>query len=257
MTLSNSASLGALKLVGSLAVGLGVALFSVASGCSSDDSTAGTGGGAGTTSGTAGAGGSPSEGGAGTAGSGTGGSTSDGGGVFCARPQMASDIGDHCIPDSGITIKTEASECLSTAGDAAAQSTDGGGEYNFSHSGTTADDDNCKYDVSYGIEHAMDSCMAPRGPAVLHVTLKSRITGMGVPGANPSIEAFLDDTHPLPNTPKQVVTDEGMGNYTIAGVGFDAEGAWTVRFHFFETCAETEKTKHGHVAFTVLVSTPQ
>jgi hypothetical protein len=164
---------------------------------------------------------------------------------------MASDIGDHCIPDSGITIKNEASECPTMAGDA------GGGadQYPPAHSGTTADDDDCKYDVSYGIEHAMDSCMA-RGPAVLHVSLKSRITGMGITGAEPSVEVFLDPTHPLPSSPKQVVTDDGGGDYTIKNVPFDAEGAWTVRFHFFEKCLESAKTKHGHVAFTVIVTTP-
>jgi hypothetical protein len=254
MTLSNSASLGALKLVGSLAVGLGLVLTSVASGCSSDDSSTGAGGSAGSSSGAAGSsnetGGGTSEGGAGTAGGGTDGSTAKGG--FCARPQMASDIGDHCIPDSGIMIKNEASECLTTSTGAG----DGGDQYQPSHSGTSTDDDDCKYDVSYGIEHFMDACTADRGPATLHVNLKSRVTGMGITGAEPSVEVFLDDTHPLPSSPKQVVTDDGMGDYTIKNVPFDAEGAWTVRFHFFEKCAESPKTKHGHVAFTVLVSTP-
>jgi len=239
MTLAHSASSSrSSSLLGSLALGFGLSLFAMSGGCSSDD-TAATGtttteteGGAGTAAGAAG-----SSGGAAGAGSGT-----DGG--LCARHQNASDIGDQCIADGGEMIKTPATSCST------AQVADDGGAaemYPGPHSGTTADDDDCKYDVSYGV--ACDG----GGLQTFNVNLKSRATGLGVPGANPSIEASLDDTHPLPNMPKPVTTDLGNGDYKIAGVPFDKDGFWVVRFHFFETCAESPDTKHGHVAFTVIV----
>ena len=159
---------------------------------------------------------------------------------------MASGIGDHCVVDGGI-IKHAADVCPTTPGDAASAG-DGGEEmYPPAHSGTVADDDECKYHVVYGV-----SPCQPDGVFTLNLTLTSRVTGMPVTGAMPSIEADLDG-HPLPN-PAPVATEVGMGEYKISGVRFDMEGAWTVRFHFFEMCLETdENTKHGHVAFTVIV----
>jgi hypothetical protein len=242
MTLAHSASsFRSASLLGSLALGFGLSLVAMTAGCSSDEAaatTTETEGGAG--SGTAGAAGS-----SGTAGSGGGAAGSATGGL-CPHPQMSSEIGDHCVADGGAVIKTPADECLTTPGDAAAAGDGGEEDYPGPHSGTTSDDDDCKYDVSYGV-----AC-EPGGLSTFTVSLKSRVTGMGVPGANPSIEASFDDTpHPLPNTPKPVTTDLGMGNYKIAGVPLDKEGGWTVRFHFFEQCLESENTKHGHVAFTV------
>ena len=45
-------------------------------------------------------------------------------------------------------------------------------------------------------------------------------------------------------------TELGNGMYKISGVHFDMTGKWMVRFHFFETCLDTEETsKHAHVSF--------
>jgi YtkA-like protein len=198
-------------------------------GCSSDDTVAATEGGAGST---------------GAAGSGSG----TDGGTHCGKFQMASEIGPFCTSDGGEPIKAPATTCPTMPGDAAAEQGDGGEEaYPAPHSGTFAADDLCKYDVTYGT-----ACEAD-GTQTFNVTLKSRATGMPVTGAEPSIEASLDDAHPLPNS-TQTVTDLGNGDYKITGVVFDMEGFWTVRFHFFENCLETEETsKHSHVSFTVIV----
>jgi hypothetical protein len=250
MTLTHSLSSRSACLLGSLAFGLGLTLLVAATGCSSDDTSAdmGTSGGAGTGStGTAGggmAGSASTEGGtAGGGGSAGASSTPDAG--LCAHPQMASDVGDHCDTDGG-TIKQAATTCP-TGGDAAVASGDAG--VPFSHSGTFTDDDQCKYDVSYGI--ACDGATF-----TFNVTLKSRATGMPVTGASPQIEATSQDTpsHKLPSSPKPVTTEVGNGDYKISNVPLDLEGFWTVRFTFFPNCADTEATsKHGGVSFTVIM----
>jgi hypothetical protein len=253
MTLLHSASLSrSTSLLGVL--GLGFTLLAAAPGCSSDDTSAEMtpapdGGAGGGSAGSAGGGmaGSTTAGGGGTGGTS---STADAG-LLCAHPQMASDVGDHCDTDAG-TIRQAATTCPS-GGDAAA-SGDGGAP--FSHSGTFTDDDDCKYDVSYGI--ACDGATF-----TFNITLKSRTQmaagdagELGVTGANPQIEAVSQDmpSHKLPSTPKPVTTEVGNGDYKISNVPLDLEGFWTVRFTFFPACAGTEATsKHGGVSFTVIM----
>jgi len=244
------------RLLGSLACGLGLALLVASNGCSSDDTSSdmppatGTDGGAGAAStGAAGggmAGSAASEAGtAGSGGSAGAGSTSDAG--LCAHPQMASDIGDHCDVDGGGTLKQPATTCPAAGDAAAGQSGDGG--MPFSHSGTFTDDDDCKYDVSYGA-----ACVGVT--TTFDVMLKSRATGMPVTGANPHIEVTSQDTpsHKLPTSPKPVTTEVGNGEYKISNVPLDLDGFWTVRFTFFDDCANTEATsKHGGVSFTVIM----
>jgi hypothetical protein len=133
------------------------------------------------------------------------------------------------------------------AADAAPADTDAGPEmYPEAHNGTEASDDDCKYDIKYSVD-----CTS--GVSTFTVTLTSRTTGMGLTGADPQIEAANGDSHPLPN-PLPTTTEVGNGVYKISGAHLDTKGTWTVRFHFFETCDDTEETsKHAHVAFSVNV----
>ena len=67
------------------------------------------------------------------------------------------------------------------------------------------------------------------------------------------IEAFLNDTHPAPNS-DTVITEAPTGTYKMGPIKFDAAGKWTVRFHIHEDCADlAEDSPHGHVAFFVNV----
>jgi hypothetical protein len=44
------------------------------------------------------------------------------------------------------------------------------------------------------------------------------------------------------------------GTYVTSPVTFDAPGEWTIRFHFFEQCADVlPSSPHGHAAFFVNV----
>jgi len=212
MTLLHSPSSRSAGIVSRLALAVGLALLVAAPACSSNSD---------------------------------GGSTTTGGseGGACAAPAASTGADDHCAGEGG-PINNEATSCPTTASADAGTAPDEA--YPDPHNGTQAADDDCKYDVSYGIDCA-------GGAATLTVTVTDRTTHMGITGAAPTIEAQLGNAHPLPN-PSPVTTEVGNGVYKISGVHFDMSGTWLVRFHFFEMCLDTEETsKHTHVAFNVSV----
>jgi hypothetical protein len=85
------------------------------------------------------------------------------------------------------------------------------------------------------------------------LTLTSRTDDQPVVGASSGlIEAVLGTSHPAPNS-NTTALETAPGVYRIGPVRFDAAGTWFVRFHFFESCFDTEGSKHGHVAFSINV----
>ena len=120
------------------------------------------------------------------------------------------------------------------------------------------DDDDCKYHVSW-----TSTPIAENQNVTFTVTAHYKATGTPNPPAcsgcpveglntsNMLLEVFLNDIHPAPNT-TQVVTSTTPGVYSIGPILFDAPGTWTVRFHFFELCADLlPDSPHGHAAFYV------
>jgi hypothetical protein len=174
-----------------------------------------------------------------------GGVCPDGGGPAAAEADAAPD--DHCQGDAGPIVQP-ATTCPSSPGDAAVAGGDAGEEpMPMPHPGTEADDDDCKFHVKYSV-----SCVA-EGRDVTFTVTPTALTDMSkVTGAKPYIEAFLTEVHPVPNS--GAMSTENDGVYTIGPIRFDAPGKWTVRFHFFAQCLDTEATtKHTHVAFFVNV----
>jgi hypothetical protein len=130
------------------------------------------------------------------------------------------------------------------------------GAYGSTHYGTEADDDDCKYHVSYTASPICEN------NGTYFVVKANYLSGTMGPltGASTFAELCLSDTHPgpavdgrPPNGSQQVV--EGPpGTYTVGPVQFDASGDWTVRFHFNEFCCDTlPNSPHGHAAFHVTV----
>jgi hypothetical protein len=115
------------------------------------------------------------------------------------------------------------------------------------HFGTEADDDDCKYHLRFDV-----TPLYRNQDATFTLTLTRKTDGSAVTGASPNLEAFLTDTHPAPNAGTHSMEDP-PGTYTLKPVVFDASGRWTVRFHLFETCIDSEDSPHGHVAFYVEV----
>jgi hypothetical protein len=116
------------------------------------------------------------------------------------------------------------------------------GEPMYNQSGV---EDECKYDMSW------TSTPVYRDTDVTFtLTVKNRVDGTGTTKAEPDIEAFLDATHPAPNSGSKT-TETGNGVYTIGPIRFDRAGRWTVRFHVFDGCIDGPTSPHGHAAFYV------
>ncbi|SRR6266540_2611672 len=164
---------------------------------------------------------------------GSAGSTSTDGGS-CGAPVPSAAADTHCVSDDGGKIIEPATTCPTEAADA--------GEEPLPppHLGTEADDDDCKFHVTYAA-----SCVA--GGVNFTVTPTFLEDMSKATGAAPYIEAFLTLTHPAPDAG---MATESVGVYTIGPVKFDQPGTWTVRFHFYPNCLDNEGSKHSHVAFS-------
>jgi hypothetical protein len=109
------------------------------------------------------------------------------------------------------------------------------------------DDDDCKYHVSW-----QSTTVAKDTDVTLAVVATYRSDSKPVAAAAPDAEIFLDANTPAPESGAKTV-ETSPGHYTIGPVRFSRSGRWTVRFHFSGTCADSEASPHGHVAFFVNV----
>src|SRR5580704_9392308 len=183
---------------------------------------------------------STSNGGGNTGGASTG--TTGSGGFGGGPVPGAADM--HC---KGVTPQpTDQSVCLDTTLPDAG-STGGGGsggaapEYGATMYGTEGDDDDCKYHVTWKSTPMGLNTNVTFTVSAIYLTNGSpnppECTGCPVTGANTIAEVYLNDMHPAPNAPT-VTTESPKGTYEIGPIVFDAPGTWTVRFHFFENCAD-------------------
>ena len=144
-----------------------------------------------------------------------------------------------CSPDAGHSHDTDAM----AMDDAGAMSEYGATLYN-----DEGDDDECKYHVKWTA-----SPVAQGKDVTFTVVATNKSDGSALKAAPIRAEVFLDDTHPGPNTNQTSKESATAGTYTVGPIRFDKPGKWTVRFHFFEDCADGEESPHGHVAFYVQV----
>jgi hypothetical protein len=179
----------------------------------------------------------------------------------------------HCGgDDAGAAAQVQSVSAASCCAGADASAGDDGGDegcdYGDTMYGHEADDDDCKYHITWTSTPICEG--TPGSQFVVTATYKSRTDDAGAPlpltGANPMTEVFTttpvdaggvpycDDmsTHPGPTSGNHMV--EGPpGTYT-ANVVFDQPGQWTLRFHFNEECADiADDSPHGHAAFHITV----
>lgn len=189
--------------------------------------------------------------------------------LTCENPGKAGTVIDkHCL----VTQVVEASACTSKA---PAPAEDGAGgrllhgdgeghgggmvngcEYSTTVKSTEADDDECKYHVSWT---AGDLCQGDAG-VEFQVTVVEKATGatVSIPNgletevyvpADPAAACDSVGTHASPLANPLVETAAGSGVYT-GRIAFDRSGPWTMRFHIHEECLdELASSPHGHVAF--------
>ena len=145
----------------------------------------------------------------------------------------------HCTrADGGVEAQPiSAASCATSGGDA-------GSSYGPTMYNAEADDDDCKYHLKWS-----STGVQQNNNVTFTVTATQKAAGTPAIGANLDIEAFLNTTHPAPNSGTHT-TENGNGVYTIGPVRFDAPGQWTVRFHLHEECADDKPdSPHGHAAF--------
>jgi hypothetical protein len=182
-----------------------------------------------------------------TAADGGGGDGGPAGGPVSGAPDT------HC----GTTVQsTSAASCHPDAGPPGdAGATDDGGtgsEFKPTMYNTEADDDDCKYHLSWTSTPIRENTDVTFTVKASNKTDKSPLTPpAGYAGDPIRAEVFLDETHPAPNSgEKGAMTSPG--SYTAGPIHFDKPGRWTVRFHFFEDCDDTvDDSPHGHAAFYV------
>jgi hypothetical protein len=145
----------------------------------------------------------------------------------------------HC---GGMYISVVQSDCSADAG-----ADSGTTDYGATMYGTSGYDDDCKYSVSYAVDPICEN-----SGVTFTVVAKNAVGGAPLTGAMPRVEAVLGDVHPAPNA-GTTASESPPGTYKIGPVKFDQAGQWVVRFHFFETCADTSTSPHGHAAFYVNV----
>ncbi len=198
-------------------------------------------------------------------------SSSSGGGdggnsiAMCGSPGKATPgpADDHCAmagEDGGALVNAVTDPCnFAVPQDAGVPSC----EYGATTYGTEADDDDCKYHITWS---STPICEQP-GAIIVTLVGTYKATGKPMTGAAPSAEAFTStpgdwdaatycDTntaHLGPDANMSFVEDPpGSGTYK-GPVTFDRPGVWTVRFHFFENCSDWPTAPHGHVAFHITV----
>jgi len=177
------------------------------------------------------------------------------------------------VPDaaapSGGDDATDASFSASGSGDAAAGDDAGGdggdngecGESGYADTnyGTSAADDDCKYDVSWTSTPICGSA----SNVYFTVTVKKRTGADGgaslsdeppLTGASVSAEVYADDCATIAINSHQTTVEQGNGVYKVGPIEFKTSGKWVVRFHFNECCSDDPvDSPHGHAAFWINV----
>lgn len=157
----------------------------------------------------------------------------------------------HCIDDSGNPIvqtigKCETDSDIGTAGAGGA----GSDETYDVHTTSSAQDDDCKYNVSFTV-----GCVEVDKPVTFAVKVEKRAAPGGpMTGDNPnSPEVYLADNPSHISPSNKINAPEGPpGTYKIGPIVFDESGRWVIRFHLNEECSDTpEDSPHGHVAFYI------
>ena len=189
----------------------------------------------------------------GTTGTG-GGHTGDPGGPVMGAPdthcgtksQATSAAACHPAPGTGGGSSTSTGTSTGAGG-----TTGAGGEaseYGETLLNAEADDDDCKYHLAW-----TSTDIYQNTDVTFTVVASTKSDSKPLVAGELEAEAFLNDTHPAPNSESKV-TETSAGTYKIGPVRFDKAGKWTVRFHIHEDCSDlSEDSPHGHVAFFVNV----
>jgi hypothetical protein len=179
---------------------------------------------------------------------------------------------DHCkASDGGLTVQTigacdlpsaslipaNAASCSvtftsggSASGGSDAGAPDGGvasGEYGPTMYGSAGNDDDCKYYLSWTATPIKENADTFFTVTAIRLADMMPATCAGIRAdisLNPAVGAV-----PPPQSP-----ETAPGVYKVGPIKFTQAGVWTVRFHLFENCSDSQQdSPHGHAAFFVQV----
>ena len=153
----------------------------------------------------------------------------------------------HCGSEA-VTVDMAACEPMSMADEDAGTSEEpAGSDFGETMYGMEGDDDDCKYHIEWS---ATSLCQNADVYFTLKLTTKS--DGMPVAGAMPEPDITLGDSASAQtaNAEAEEISD---GTYRLGPIRFTQSGNWTVRFHFFDTCVDSETSPRGHAAFFVTI----
>ena len=123
----------------------------------------------------------------------------------------------------------------------------GGDEFGKTMYNSEGDDDDCKYHVKFTV-----TSVRKNEGSTFTVTVTRLQDGKPATGAKKvDTEVFLSETHPAPSMGDAKEMGTGTGVYVFGPIKFDMSGRWTVRFHLFDDCADSEDSPHGHAAFFI------
>ncbi len=204
------------------------------------------------------------------------GSSNNSGGTTGADSPSGAVIGPpdhHCVaPDGGLMIQpigvcevldptqvppnnaacgvTFSNDAGTSSGDTGADADAGAdlSDYGPTMYGSAGNDDDCKYYISW-----------ISTPIKENVDTYFTVTALRLEDMKPATcatiipDTALTPTHPPAGPPKPSV-ELSPGVYKVGPIPFDAPGIWTVRFHLFEECSDSQDdSPHGHAAFYVQV----
>jgi len=251
-----------------LAVALALPLLLAEAGCgsssSNNDSSGGGSGGKDASGGSGGVDAAAGSGGSGGSGGRDGGPqdvpTADGGADARDGSANLGEVGgmvpgpadNHCMNVQTITV-SQASCNPDGGGPPPPPAGDAGMEPQPIHNNAQADDDDCKYHVTW-----TSTPIYKNMPVTFTVTVVNKADNTPVPfppRAQFAVAGVLstDDTVVLPNTsPMQMLGSNGT--WTFGPVRFDDSGDWNLTFHIREECSDNlDDSPHGHATFLVRV----
>jgi hypothetical protein len=166
---------------------------------------------------------------------------------------MATPVGICYTNDApGSTASCEVEFQPDTGGggdDGGAPADDGGAGGGFGETLYNAQgfDDDCKYALAWTA-----TPVSVNANVTFTVTVTRLSDGKPAHCAGVGAEAFIGNTPAVPTTGAAEMGSSGK--YSVGPIKFTQSGMWTVRFHLYEECSDSnEDSPHGHGAFYVNV----
>ena len=172
-------------------------------------------------------------------------------GATCDMPGKATKgpADNHCGSDVTMvdTAICESTGMDMTASDEDAGAEDPGADFGETMYGMEGDDDDCKYHMVWS-----STPLCQDGDVYFTIELTYKSDGTPVTGATPDPDITLNDSVPA-DTADAEAEETSDGIYRLGPVRFTQSGDWTVRFHVFDQCPDSEQSPHGHAAFYVTI----